>query len=56
MMKLTNDTDKLSIPVTAFQVERLDVGAFVSIRGIGRVKIVQFVQVNYRCLIYTLFV
>ena len=28
------------------QVDRLDVGALVSIRGIGRVKIIEFVQVN----------
>ena len=29
-----------------FQVERLDVGALITIRGIGRVKIIKFFQVN----------
>ncbi|KAA8538695.1 hypothetical protein F0562_028324 [Nyssa sinensis] len=32
------------------KVEQLDVGALVTIRGIGRVKIVEFVQVGQSCI------
>lgn len=35
-----------SVPVFDLQVERLEVGALVSIRGIGRIKIIKFVQVS----------
>lgn len=46
----------IQIVFNILQVERLEVGALVSIRGVGRTKIVKFIQArNKNCAISTLF-